>query len=93
GVTEGPGRARPFAHLDNEGPEGAMSPDGRIIGTYAHGLFSDNRQRSAWLTRLGAAPSRIDMDAEIEATLDALADHLARHVRLDRILSLARGRV
>ncbi|HZX86438.1 MAG TPA: cobyric acid synthase, partial [Reyranella sp.] len=46
GVTEGPGRARPFAHLDNEGPEGAMSPDGRIIGTYAHGLFSDNRQRS-----------------------------------------------
>ncbi|HEY9215877.1 MAG TPA: cobyric acid synthase [Ancylobacter sp.] len=93
GVTEGPGRAHPFAHLDGEGPEGAMSPDGRIIGTYAHGLFSDNRQRSAWLTRLGAAPSRIDMDAEIEATLDALADHLARHVRLDRILSLARAGV
>jgi len=90
GVTEGPGRARPFAHLDGEGPEGAVSPDGRVVGTYAHGLFSDNRQRSAWLTRLGAAPSHIDMDAEIEATLDALADHLARHVRLDRILSLAR---
>jgi len=93
GVTEGPGRARAFAHLNGEGPEGAVSPDGRVIGTYAHGLFSDNRQRSAWLTRLGAAPSRIDMDAEIDATLDALADHLARHVRLDRILALARNGV
>ena len=33
---------------------GAVSADGRVIGTYVHGLFADDRQRSAWLARLGA---------------------------------------
>jgi len=28
--------------------------NGRVIGTYVHGLFADDRQRSAWLQRLGA---------------------------------------
>ncbi|MFZ0608788.1 MAG: cobyric acid synthase, partial [Xanthobacteraceae bacterium] len=34
GVTEGPARERPFARLADGAPEGAMSPDGRVIGTY-----------------------------------------------------------
>ncbi|MFZ3309217.1 MAG: cobyric acid synthase, partial [Xanthobacteraceae bacterium] len=37
GVTEGPARERPFARLADGAPEGAMSPDGRVIGTYIHG--------------------------------------------------------
>ncbi|MBS7553609.1 cobyric acid synthase [Ancylobacter dichloromethanicus] len=91
GVTEGPGRARPFADIDGAGPEGAISADGRIIGTYAHGLFADDRQRAHWLAALGAAPSGLDYEAGVEATLDALAAHLERHVDLDRLLELAAG--
>ncbi len=53
GVTEGPDRARPFAHFADGTPEGAQSPDGRVVGTYLHGLFVDDSQRAAWLKRFG----------------------------------------
>ena len=43
GVTEGPDRARPFAHFAEGTREGAVSADGRVIGTYIHGLFADDR--------------------------------------------------
>jgi adenosylcobyric acid synthase len=90
GATTGPDCARPFARLADGSPEGAVSADARVTGTYVHGLFGDDRQRSAWLARLGAAPSAIAHDALIEATLDRLAAHLAAHIDLDRLLSLSR---
>jgi adenosylcobyric acid synthase len=61
-----------------------------VLGTYAHGLFVDDRQRSAWLVRLGAGPSLAAHDARVEDTLDRLAAHIAGHVDLDRLLSLSR---
>jgi adenosylcobyric acid synthase len=90
GVTKGADCARPFARLADGSPEGAVSADGRVTGTYIHGLFADDRQRSAWLTRLGAGPSTIGHDELIETTLDRLAVHMAAHVDLDRLLSLSR---
>jgi adenosylcobyric acid synthase len=90
GVTQGPDCARPFARLADGAPEGAVSADGQVIGTYMHGIFSDDRQRSAWLTRLAAGPSAIRYESLIEETLDRLAAHLARHIDLDRLLSLSR---
>ncbi|MFK8250470.1 cobyric acid synthase [Ancylobacter terrae] len=89
GVTEGPDRARPFARIEGQGPEGATSPDGRIAGTYAHGLFAHDDQRRAFLARLGAPASDIAYEAGVEAALDALAAHFARHIDLDRLLALA----
>jgi adenosylcobyric acid synthase len=90
GVTEGQDRARPFARLTSGSPEGAISADGRVIGTYVHGLFADDRQRTAWLQRFGAGPANIIYEDLIERTLDALAGHLAAHLDLDRLLKLAR---
>jgi adenosylcobyric acid synthase len=90
GVTQGADCARPFARLADGSPEGAVSADGQVIGTYMHGIFSNDRQRSAWLTRLGAGPSAIGHDDLIEQTLDRLATHLAQHIDLDRLLSLSR---
>ena len=90
GVTEGPDRARPFAHLADGTAEGAVSPDGRIIGSYIHGLFADDRQRAAWLARFAAGASNFSYDAVVEQTLDALAAHLAVHIDIDRLLTLAR---
>ena len=90
GVTEGPDCARPFAHLANGTPDGAVSGNGRVFGTYIHGLFADDRQRAAWLARLGAGPTRIAYDALVEQTLDAFAAHLEAHLDLDRLLTLAR---
>jgi adenosylcobyric acid synthase len=90
GVTAGADCARPFARLGNGAPDGAVSADHRVFGTYIHGLFADDRQRAAWLNRLSAGPSAITYDDLIEQTLDRLASHLAAHLDLDRLLSLAR---
>ena len=90
GVTDGPDRARPFARLADGSSEGAVSPDGRVIGTYIHGLFVDDRQRSAWLTRFAAGRTAISYDTLVDDTLDRLAAHLAAHIDLDRLLTLSR---
>jgi len=90
GLSKGPDCARPFARLADGSPEGAVSADGRVIGTYIHGLFADDRQRAAWLARLGAGPSAVAHDALVEQVLDQLAEHIAIHVEIDRLLSLSR---
>ena len=59
------------------------------MGAYAHGLFADDAQRSAWLAGL-STPSDLRYDARIERTLDELAAHLAAHIDLDALLELAR---
>jgi adenosylcobyric acid synthase len=61
-----------------------------VFGTYVHALFADDRQRAAWLARLSAGTAGVRYDDLIEQTLDRLAAHLAAHLDLDRLLSLAR---
>jgi adenosylcobyric acid synthase len=90
GVTTGPDCDRPFARLSDGAPDGATSSDGRVIGTYVHGLFGDDRQRTAWLARLCAGPSAITHDALVETTLDRLAGHIAASVDVERVLNLAK---
>jgi adenosylcobyric acid synthase len=90
GVTAGPDGARPFACFANGVADGAMAASGRVLGTYIHGLFADDRQRSAWLKRLAAGESEITYEALVEQTLDRLAAHLEAHVDIDRLLTLSR---
>jgi adenosylcobyric acid synthase len=90
GVTTGSDCARPFGRLSGGAPEGAVSADGRVIGTYIHGLFHTDRQRAAWLARLGAGQPAIAHDALIESTLDRLAAHIGAHVDVEGILKLTR---
>jgi len=90
GVTRGADCRRPFARRRDGTPEGAISADGRVLGTYIHGLFAQDEQRSAWLARLAAGPCAIAYDELIEDTLDRLAAHIAAHVDLDHLFSLAR---
>jgi adenosylcobyric acid synthase len=90
GVTEGPDCRRPFARLEGGASEGAVSTDGRVTGTYIHGLFADDCQRSAWLQRFTAGSAAIAYDALIEVTLDRLGAHLAATIAIDRLLRLAR---
>ncbi|MGU3362471.1 cobyric acid synthase [Methylobacterium sp. M6A4_1b] len=89
GDTTGPDTARPAIRLADGRSDGAVSADGRVTGTYVHGLFADDRQRGAWLARLGAAPSGLAYEAGIEAVLDRLADHLEAHVACESLHALA----
>ncbi|MEO6381506.1 MAG: cobyric acid synthase [Nitrobacter sp.] len=90
GRTEGNDCARPVLTLD-ERPDGAQSRDGRVQGTYVHGLFTGDAFRRAWLANLGVASS-LAYEARIETALDALADHLEAHLDIDQLLTIARSR-
>ena len=89
GRSDGPDRARPFARLD-EADEGAISPDGRVTGSYLHGMFSDDTFRAGFLAGPGATPSDHRHDTVVEATLDALAAHLETHLDVAGLLQMAR---
>ncbi|WP_338111869.1 cobyric acid synthase [Rhodocyclus tenuis] len=94
GRTQGPGLERPWLRLvdadSRETPEGAVSADGRVMGAYVHGLFSADGFRRHWLAQLGAQISTLDFEAQVEATLEALADHVEANLDLDALLALAR---
>ena len=86
GRTSGPDCARPFAHIPRA--DGAISADGRVSGTYLHGLFADDGFRAAWLARLGVA-SAPGYAAGVQQALDDLAAHLEAHLDVDGLLALA----
>jgi adenosylcobyric acid synthase len=71
-------------------PDGAVSANGRIMGCHLHGLFAADRFRHAFLARLRPrSASGIGYEAQVEATLDALACHLERALDTARLLELA----
>ncbi len=88
GRTTGPDTARPFARITDQ-PDGATSPDGKIAGTYLHGLFSDDVFRRAWLAERGVDAGQFSYGAGVEAALDALAAHLETHMDLDALFDAA----
>ncbi|WP_439815234.1 cobyric acid synthase [Zavarzinia sp. CC-PAN008] len=92
GRTTGADTARPLLDL-SAGPDGAISADGRVAGTYVHGLFAGDAFRAAQLQALGRAARAVqDYEAVVDAALDCLADHLERHLDCDAILAFARAR-
>jgi adenosylcobyric acid synthase len=90
GRTDGADCARPVVMIDGR-PDGASSADGRVQGTYLHGLFVNDAFRKAWLANLGIASS-IAYEAKIESALEALADHVEAHLDVDRMIEIARSR-
>jgi adenosylcobyric acid synthase len=90
GHSEGGDCARPVVTIDGR-PDGAGTADGRVQGTYIHGLFTGDAFRKAWLAHLGIASS-LAYETQIESALDALADHLEAHLDIDAILGIARSR-
>ncbi len=84
GSTEGADRARPMFSVAGQ-PEGAMSADGQVAGSYLHGMFSADTFRATWLGESGLA-----YGAAVEAALDALADHIETHLDIDALLGMAR---
>jgi adenosylcobyric acid synthase len=85
------GTKRPLLRLADGRSDGEVDESGRVAGCYIHGLLADDRQRQHWLQRLGARGSAFDYEAEIEVTLDKLADHIEAHLDCDRLLALARA--
>jgi adenosylcobyric acid synthase len=89
GRTYGPDRIRPFALLDGA-PEGAVSSDGRVYGSYLHGLFTSDSFRKAFLAQLDIPAADQAYHAKVESALDALADHIETHIDVEGLFALAR---
>ena len=94
---------KPLFHLQRAGDDevicdGAVACDGKILGTYLHGLF-DSVDGLRWILNhwrqlRGKAPLRevVDPKAERERRYDALADHFRRHLNLELIYRALRER-
>jgi adenosylcobyric acid synthase len=89
GETSGPGAERAFARLHDGRRDGAVSADGRVAGTYVHGLFADDRQRARWLALLGAAASDLAYEALVDDILDRFASHLEGHLDIERLFAIS----
>jgi adenosylcobyric acid synthase len=99
GRTEG--RTRPlFRVVERAGavveePEGAVSPDGRVWGTYLHGCLDAREVRVGllgWLSRLALTPSPLaseDYRTLREHSYDSLAQSLRQSLDLPALLVLA----
>ena len=88
GQSTGPDTSRAWLSVDGR-PEGAASADGRVLGCYLHGLFSADGFRQVYLEQLGGQASATRFEVRIDDTLDALAQHVEKHLDLDRFLDLA----
>lgn len=97
GVTTGADCARPFAELEGIGPDGAISADGRVMGTYCHGLlggpaFRDGPSlRERLLRHIGARSSGHDHAQRVDEALDQLGAALEKHLDIDALIALARA--
>lgn len=68
--------------------DGARSPDGRVWGTYIHGVFDQPRFRRQWLNRVRCRKGLAPLDTKISdavsqrlsRALDHWADHLEAHL-------------
>ncbi|MDI6026842.1 cobyric acid synthase [Corticibacterium sp. UT-5YL-CI-8] len=89
GKTTGPDCARPVAEINGK-PDGAASPDGKVFGTYLHGLFGADAFRGRFLAELGIQDGGIDYRAQVETALDDIAAHLEKHLDCDAIFAAAR---
>ncbi|KAB0666124.1 cobyric acid synthase [Oryzomonas japonica] len=98
GITTPVGPGRPFARISRRGaaqvavPDGAVSPDARIFGTYLHGIFDNARFRKAYLNRIRSdkgLPVRHDAhEPDRGDPFDRLADHLERHLDIPLLLHM-----
>jgi adenosylcobyric acid synthase len=91
----GPG-ARPFATITRRSGreveilDGAVSADGRVFGTYLHGIFDNAEFRTALLNRV-RRDKGLKQQAKVvplKDPFDLLASHLERHLDMARLLSI-----
>jgi adenosylcobyric acid synthase len=90
--------SQPFAEIfrrsgkEVEISDGAVSSDGRVFGTYLHGIFDNCGFRNAFLNRIrmgkGLQLSSVAM-AQADP-LDLLAEHLERHLDMEKLLAICR---
>lgn len=89
GTSQGPALERPALRWLEGTPEGAVSADNQILGTYLHGLC-EHPQASQALLRWAGLPDAHPVDARThrEQEIERLADLVERHLDTSRLRAL-----
>ena len=98
-VAQGPGSPA-FAIVERHGraarvADGWVSPDGRVAGTYLHGVFENDAFRRRFLQTLSPgsnlpAAGGLSFRDFLEAQLDRLADAMRQHLDITQLKDLIR---
>jgi len=86
--------AVPLLRLERGGMDGAVADDGRVFGTYLHGLFDNGLFRRTWLNHLrqlkGVPPLPEAGNSRLarEIAFDRLAEAVRRHIRVAELYRL-----
>lgn len=75
GKTAGADCDRPAVRIDSRS-DGAVSADGRVMGTYLHGLFASDAYRTALLKSFGVEGGASNYRQSVDAALDDVANEL-----------------
>jgi adenosylcobyric acid synthase len=95
GITKQPKTLKPLIRRKDGSKEGTRSIDGRIWGTYLHGLFDALSFRRAFLADLapgrytpGDSDTKLSTDAFKDRQYDLLAEHIETHLDMDTLLQI-----
>ncbi|OIJ19284.1 cobyric acid synthase CobQ [Anaerobacillus alkalidiazotrophicus] len=90
GKTSFVGDYEPFIQMEDR-EEGCKNADERVLGTYFHGIFHNDEFRKNLLNQIRADKGLHEMNDRVsyqqirEQAFDRLADHVRKHVQLDKI--------
>ena len=91
GISEGKALMRPLLQLSN-GPDGAISEDQQIIGTYLHGLFEQPKSCDALLQWAGLNNvSSPDYHTLRETDIERLAEMIEQHMDTTELLTILKA--
>ncbi len=98
GVTTLEDDVRPFSRIFRRGDatlvieDGAVSPDGRVFGTYLHGIFENDSFRDSYLNVIrhekGMPLGDGDLKQPLQDPFDQLAEQFERYLDLPRMLAI-----
>lgn len=98
GITTCLESPRPFARIFRRGEsnvavlDGCVSNDGRVFGTYLHGLFDNSRFRETFLNTVrrdkGMPLKRGEQFKPLHDPFDALSDHMEQHLDMKQMLAI-----
>lgn len=89
---------RPFARIFRRGDtsvnveDGSVSANGRVFGTYLHGIFENTRFRETYLNRIrmekGMPVHRGSQKKALDDPFDLLAGHMEQHLDMKQLLAI-----
>ncbi|MFK7853730.1 MAG: cobyric acid synthase [Granulosicoccus sp.] len=90
GESDGPDTQTPMTILAGK-PDGAISANGLIEGTYLHGIFANDLFRAWWLNSIKSdSAGSLNYEAAVERELEALADGLETSLDVNALFADAK---